>query len=712
MKKATVLFTFLILCFGFQESNAYSYLRIRDPRNWGSGTGTIEEATFSIRPKGLYMECGMYLTFSARGLNFSATDSLEVEFYFTLPKGSIVHDSWLWIEGEIIKGDIMDRWTAASIYEDIVKRRRDPSILFKRSEDYYELRIFPMVMSEPRKVKITFLLPTNWSESFVTSPLPVDLLSSSRYRVEDVHLFSWMDEGWQNPQIIEYPNSFFQSKSDETFGNYQSLKLPNELFQNPIHFSVDSPLKDGMYLSTRESGGQGFYQLAFSLSDALGVRTAKNVVVLLDYKTANSSISKQDLLRALESSLKINFSDKDAFNVFYSEMQTRKVFSSWQPAHSTSIESAFSTLRASSIGSYSNLQELFSKAIEFINANNRNATILLVSNTDFFQDYISTNTLIRDLEDLMLLRVPIHIVDFQDYNYKGSPVGNTYYYGNEYLYTNLTRLFNGNYANIRNGGTLATLLDGTVPKLGGFVKSFDFHPTIAGGYTFGRFSMNDNNQSIYVNEPVLQVGKYNGSGDFELNIAGEFGGEIFSESYNVDSNMILEADTLVEEMWVGQYIEELEQKEQTNDVVNEIVELSVGERVLSIFSAFLCLEPARGGKVCYDCLDESILVNDVVDLTDTESDSLCEAAPNPFNATTKIRVRIPQHVNAQDMSFEIYNILGRRIKTFTPQADDSRDFNFLWDGRNESGQSVSSGTYLFVVRAGNYRQTLKLVLMK
>ena len=144
MKKVILLLSFLFVLTLVQSTFAYSRLTVRDPRRWRNGQGTIEEAVFSIRPKGLYMECGMYLTFSARDLSFDNNDSLEVEFEFDLPHGSIVHDSWLWIEGDIIRGEIMDKWTAASIYENIVRRRRDPSILFKRGNNNYELRIFPM----------------------------------------------------------------------------------------------------------------------------------------------------------------------------------------------------------------------------------------------------------------------------------------------------------------------------------------------------------------------------------------------------------------------------------------------------------------------------------------------------------------------------------------------------------------------------------------
>jgi Ca-activated chloride channel family protein len=83
--------------------------------------GTIEEATLSVSPKGLFMEYGLYLTFSARITNFNQNDSVEVVLDFELPQNAIVTDSWLWIGEDISKAIIMDRWSASSIYEDIVR---------------------------------------------------------------------------------------------------------------------------------------------------------------------------------------------------------------------------------------------------------------------------------------------------------------------------------------------------------------------------------------------------------------------------------------------------------------------------------------------------------------------------------------------------------------------------------------------------------------
>ncbi len=207
MKKFLLLFLLL-----YTYSFAYTSLYVQDPRTWGGlQMGTIEEAVVSLKPLGIYMQTDLYLTFSARNTSYSSSDTLEVQYLFDLPANAIVTDSWLWMEQDTIKAKIMDQWTASSIYESIIKRRRDPSILFKRDATQYELRIFPMPGDKTRKVKISYLVPTQWTASLVSASLPTNLLSVSANPLNNFELDVSLSREWKNPQILEYPDIVFQS---------------------------------------------------------------------------------------------------------------------------------------------------------------------------------------------------------------------------------------------------------------------------------------------------------------------------------------------------------------------------------------------------------------------------------------------------------------------------------------------------------------------
>jgi Ca-activated chloride channel family protein len=288
--------------------------------------------------------------------------------------------------------------------------------------------------------------------------------------------------------------------------------------------------------------------------------------------------------------------------------------------------------------------------------------------------------------------------------------------GNEYFYINLTRLTSGHYFRVLynyNQTPLEEIFTSAFQSLGGFITSFDLHTTLQDGFCYGRYSLSLNSNSVYLNKPILQVGKYLGDFPFVVEASGIFNSIPFSKTIVVAEEDIIELDSLNEEMWAGNYIQFLEDQSQANDVVSEIIDVSVKERVLSLYSAFLCLEPSRGGEVCYDCMDESGLPSEVEDTADAEIDSIALAAfPNPFNSQVNIRVNVAS-LGSDNATYRIYNILGEVVKTFQLETDQlNKDYNLIWDGRNDYGATVASGIYFFVASTPQKNYTLKLLLMK
>jgi len=83
--------------------------------------------------------------------------------------------------------------------------------------------------------------------------------------------------------------------------------------------------------------------------------------------------------------------------------------------------------------------------------------------------------------------------------------------------------------------------------------------------------------------------------------------------------------------------------------------------------------------------------------------------PNPFNPTTVIGYNLPVQ---SDVSLEIYNILGRSIKSFEICNQSSGEHSITWDGTDDYNNRVASGTYLYMLRAGDKKQSRKMVLIK
>jgi hypothetical protein len=83
--------------------------------------------------------------------------------------------------------------------------------------------------------------------------------------------------------------------------------------------------------------------------------------------------------------------------------------------------------------------------------------------------------------------------------------------------------------------------------------------------------------------------------------------------------------------------------------------------------------------------------------------------PNPFNAATEIRYRLP---GDDPVSLKIFNTLGQEVRRLVDAAQAAGEHSVIWDGRDDAGRELSSGLYFCRLQAGEYAQTVKMVLLR
>jgi Ca-activated chloride channel family protein len=704
MKSILLSSLFILLCIGGFCS---TQLKVGDPRSsWYTSQGNIEEASLTIRPKGLYMEYGLYLTFSSKGSNWTnPQDTLEVTLNFDLPANAIIHDSWLWIGKDIIQAKLLDKWTASTIYENIVKRRRDPSILIKQSATQYELRVFPMAGNQTRKVKITYLMPISWSKSNVTASLPINILNSSYYKPSVFPVFTLINEEWKLPSIAGDPDIKFVAKNDAAFGDYQEALIPSSKYMNNNNLKIafNAPLENGIYFSQSQPDAQheGIYQLAIFPDQFFNAATSKKAAVLIDYDASNTTITSKELLNSIKSEMLTNLSSKDSFNLVFSNLSIQRYSNKWVPASKENIETAFNSLN-NPLSSYSNLGALLNDGIDFVKKNGNNGKIILLSDADQYGEFQVANVLVNDLVKLMNPKIPVHIADYQTTSYPYYYNNGLTYTGNDYFYINLSRMTLGSYHTIRKNSNLSEIISGAFRYLSGSINSFDMHTSMKSGFCYSRYSLNDESNIAYVNDAILQVGKFNGEFPFLIEVSGEYNNKIFSEVIEIPKPDNNYNDTIIKTIWAGQYIKKLESGYQSNDIINEVIYASLSERVLSQYTSFLCLEDTN--YICNNCKDESKLT-DVKEIADRQ-DSV-QVFPNPFSDRVTISLMCSKPGDVKELA--IVDVTGSLIYPFTPGELQQGKNVISWEGTSAKGDKVKPGVYILLYKTSANLQSIKII---
>ena len=92
---------------------------------------------------------------------------------------------------------------------------------------------------------------------------------------------------------------------------------------------------------------------------------------------------------------------------------------------------------------------------------------------------------------------------------------------------------------------------------------------------------------------------------------------------------------------------------------------------------------------------------------------LAQNYPNPFNPSTTIAIEVPGTAGTkQPVRLTIYDIRGRRVKILIDSGLEPGNHLVQWDGRNDRGETISSGIYLYTLKAAGETFTRKMAVLK
>lgn len=146
------------------------------------------------------------------------------------------------------------------------------------------------------------------------------------------------------------------------------------------------------------------------------------------------------------------------------------------------------------------------------------------------------------------------------------------------------------------------------------------------------------------------------------------------------------------------------------ELVLETIEPFYGEYLIESGQYFYAVTAA---DVHWNESDFSEVVGVTVNIQD-EVDipvayALRQNYPNPFNPLTTVRYDLPERAN---VTVTIYDILGRKVRTLVQGLEEPGFKSAIWDGTNDTGEPVSTGLYYYQIKAVDFTQTRKMIMLK
>ena len=83
--------------------------------------------------------------------------------------------------------------------------------------------------------------------------------------------------------------------------------------------------------------------------------------------------------------------------------------------------------------------------------------------------------------------------------------------------------------------------------------------------------------------------------------------------------------------------------------------------------------------------------------------------PNPFNPETRITFKVKERGQAR---LSVSNVLGQEVRILVNQVVEAGTHEAVWDGRDDNGQILPTGTYFYTFKVNNYSASRSMQFMK
>ncbi len=246
--------------------------------------------------------------------------SHEVEgtYIFPLPEDATISEFSMWVDGEKLEGQVLERDEARGIYEDIVRRRRDPALLEYVGRDAFQASIYPIPPGGERRVELEYSEVLQMDNGLVEYVYPLNTEKFSPRPLEEVVVNVTVRSN-------EPLKAIYSPSHDVDIvrqGDYSAVAGYEEYGVKPdrdfvLYYTVSQEEVGVNLLSYRpDSSGNGFFLLLAAPKVELDAQEiiAKDVLLVLDVSGSMHGDKIEQAKQALGFVLD-NLNDEDRFNV-------------------------------------------------------------------------------------------------------------------------------------------------------------------------------------------------------------------------------------------------------------------------------------------------------------------------------------------------------------------------------------------------------------
>jgi Ca-activated chloride channel family protein len=625
--------------------------------------------------------------------------TVEGTYIFPLPAGAAVSSFTLWIDGEPVEGEVLDREQARQIYQEIVRKLQDPALLEYVDRGAVQASIFPIEPGESRRIELEYTQLLEADHGLIGYRYPLNTEKFSAQPLEQVSIAVQVLSADPVRAVYSPTHQVDIDRSDdfEFRVGYEAADVtPDrdfELFYTVAEDEIGLNLLSFRDPESEDPDGTFLLLVAPSVQADPARRVDKDLILVLDQSGSMEGEKFRQAQQALAFVLD-HLNPGDRFNVIAFSTGTRSYAGGLRPADEAA-EARRWVESLTAVGS----TDINRALLEAVAQADRERPTLVIFLTDGLptEGVTEAERILDNLREAAPsnLRLFTFGVGFDVDTFLLDSLATEHHGAASYVSPgqSIDEAVSTFYAKVST-----PVLTNLELEFGDHIV-FDLYP--------------DPLPDLFAGGQLVLVGRYRESGELTIRLTGEVNGEPQTFSYEGQQLRSSGGPEFLPRLWatrkVGALLSQIRLAGLNQELVDQIVRLSIRYGIVTPYTSYLVTEPQALGAEAQEDLAASVFS----DLKGTPTAVSGEAAVQ--RAADEGEILRADVAFAPD--FDVVKVVGTRtfklvadvwIDTeFDPQQDEtiqvpflSEDYFQLADSRSELGAALALGPRVIVVFDG------------
>jgi len=272
----------------------------------------------------------------------SVNRDLEATYIFPLPENASIADFAMYIGGKRMSGELVEKDKARQIYEDIVRRMKDPGLLEHMGGNLFKIRVFPVPRNGEQKIELSYSQTLEFENGLYKFVYPLKTDGQASRTLEDFTIKAGISSVIPVKNIYSPSHKIGISRKDDhtaIIGFEENKSLLDRDFA--LYYGISKKDFGVNLLTHARKGEDGFFMLMLSptIAPDAGRVVRRDVTFVFDTSGSMLGEKLQQTREAMKYCVR-KLNKEDRFNIIRFSTEAETLAEGMLPADDDSINRA------------------------------------------------------------------------------------------------------------------------------------------------------------------------------------------------------------------------------------------------------------------------------------------------------------------------------------------------------------------------------------